>query len=98
MPLFALTCENDHRMEEFCHAWQDRGARTHICACGASMAYTLSLGRGLTYFEEGRARVLTNLGHEPVTVTSHEQHRRLMRERGVDWATKWATQGTGGWL
>lgn len=98
MPLYALACPAGHPAEEFCHVPADRGCRTHICPCGASMAYTLSVGRGLTWFRESGPRTLYNLGHDPVTVRSHEEHKRLMRQAGVDWATGWQTRGTGGWV
>lgn len=98
MPLYALRCLNGHDGEEFCHRPEDRGARTVLCHCGSTMAPVLSVGRGLTFFQESRPRVIHNLGHEPVVVRSHEEHKRLMRERGVDWATKWTMQGTGGWV
>ena len=87
MPLYALQCEAGHGGEAFEHHADDLGSRTAICSCGGSMAVVLSVGRGLTYFEEGRARVIHNLGHEPVVVRSHEEHKRRMREAGVDWAT-----------
>ena len=98
MPLIALRCLNDHTAEQFVHVLEDLGCETRLCRCGSTMAPVLSVGRGLTYFEEGKPRTIWNLGHEPVVVRSHEEHRRLMRERGVEWATKWATQGTGGWV
>lgn len=89
MPLYALTCSQGCTTEEFCHHPDDKGCRLHVCEPhGEVMAYTLSVGAGLTYFESGRPRTITNLGHEPVVVTSHEQHKRLMREAGVEWATK----------
>ena len=90
MPLYAMTCDNGHAMEAFCHHREDRGTRTHICPCGSTMRYTLSMGAGLTWFEEGRGRWITNLGDKPIYVTSHEQHKREMRKAGVDWATGWA--------
>lgn len=100
MPLYALVCsECERRAEEFCHVPADRGCRTWICSwCGSSMAPTLSVGTGLTWFEEGRGRWITNMGDKPVYVTSHEQHKREMRKAGVDWATPWGTQGTRGWF
>jgi hypothetical protein len=99
MPLYQFVCPEDATAREtFDHVAEDLGAATILCACGSTMARVLSVGRGLTYFEEGRARVIHNLGHEPVTITSHEQHRRLMRERGLEWATGRAVQGTGGWV
>lgn len=51
------------------------------------MTQALSVGRGLTWFEEGRGRWIENLGDDPVYVTSHEQHKRLMKENAVEWAT-----------
>ena len=89
MPLYALICpECGTSTEEFCHVPDDRGAATHLCQCGGALTHVLSVGTGLTYFESGRPRVITNMGAEPVTITSHEQHKRLMRERGLEWATK----------
>ena len=86
MPLYAYACLADHTAEAFEHHRDDRGCRTMLCAvCGQSMGPILSVGRGLTWFEEGRARTLWNLGPDPVVVTGHEQHKRLMRERGLEW-------------
>lgn len=99
MPLYAVRCpECARECETFAHVPEDRGCRTVLCACGSTMAPVLSVGRGLTYFEEGRARVIHNLGDQPVVVRSHGEHRRLMREAGVEWATERATKGTGGWM
>lgn len=98
MPLYALRCLNDHDGEEFCHHPEDRGARTVVCPCGSTMAPVLSVGAGMTWFRENAGRWITNLGDRPVYITSPEQHRAEMKKAGVDWATKWPTQGTGGWL
>lgn len=88
MPLYRFVCPEDGtEREAFVHVADDLGAATMLCPCGSTMSYALSVGRGLTWFEEGRARVLHNLGHEPVTVTSHEQHKALLRARGLEWAT-----------
>lgn len=84
--------------EEFCHVPADRGAQTRLCRCGSTMAPTLSVGAGLTWFEEGRGRWIHNLGHEPVYITSHAQHQRIMRERHLEWATPWNVQKSGGWV
>jgi len=97
MPLYAFACLEGHTTEVYCHVAADRGARTVLCDCGASMAPVLSVGRGLTWFEEGRPRVLHNLGDQPVTVTSHRQHQAAMRAAGVEWQTRWPVQKTGGW-
>ena len=98
MPLYALVCERGHGGEVFCHVREDFGCETRICACGGSMAKILSMGRGLTWFEEGRPRTIWNLGSEPVVIRSHEEHKRKMREAGVEWATGWQTNKTGGWV
>lgn len=89
MPMYDFVCSACGAQEEcYLHVRDDLGAATPLCACGSSMGPIISVGRGLTWFEEGRARVLWNLGPEPVTVRSHGEHQRLMRERGLDWATK----------
>ena len=98
MPLLALRCLNDHTAEQYVHAPDDRGAETRLCACGETLAPVLSVGTGLTWFEEGRGRWIHNLDVHPIYVTSHEQHKRLMREHKVEWATKWQTNKTGGWV
>ena len=100
MPLYTLTCLNGHEAEEFCHTAADKGCRTHVCPepCGATMSYGLSVGRGLTYFEEGRGRWIHNLGDQPVYITSHEQHKAEMKKAGVEWVTERAVQGRGGWI
>ena len=99
MPLYTFADLDGHTADAFEHSPLDLGARTILCGqCGATMAPVLSLGRGLTYFEEGRGRWIENLGPEPVYVTSHGQHRRLLRERKLDWATKWTVEKNGGWF
>lgn len=99
MPLYGLICsECGTPQEVFCHVPADRGTRTPLCGCGATCAPVVSLGRGLTFFEEGRPRVIRNLGDQPVTVTSARQHADAMRAAGVDWATRWPVQKTGGWV
>jgi len=96
MPMLQLHCLNGHAAEQYLHVGEDRGAQTRLCACGETLAPALSVGRGLTWFAEGRARVIDNLGG--VTITSHEQHKRVMKARGVEPATDWYTSRTGtGW-
>lgn len=88
MPLYDFACEKGHTREMFFHLASQATEHAFACTCGAPMTKSFSMGRGLTYFEEGRARVIDNLGHEPVTVRSHEEHKRLMRENNVEWATR----------
>jgi hypothetical protein len=93
MPLIALACQCGGIDEQYVKCWQDYGVSTRLCACGHTMGPALSVGRGLTYFEEGRARTIANLGG--ATITSHRQHDRVMRERGVEMATEWHTSKRG---
>jgi phage terminase large subunit GpA-like protein len=96
MPMLALACVNGHTDSQYLHAPANRGCETRLCpTCGESFAPALSVGRGLTYFEEGRARVIENLGG--VTITSHAQHKRIMKERGVDLATSQTSRKGTGW-
>jgi hypothetical protein len=88
MPLFDFGCDKGHLREAFFHRADDAKNAVLLCQCGAPMIKKFSMGRGLTYFEEGRARVIHNLGHEPVVIRSHAEHKRAMREAGVDWATR----------
>lgn len=95
MPIIALRCPLCQATDEqYLHTWQHYGCEVRLCpACLSTMAPALSVGRGLTYFEEGRARTIQNLGG--VTITSHEQHKRVMKERGVEMATDWHTSKKG---
>ena len=95
MPLIRVVCLQGHEEEQYLHTWKNMGCDGKVCHCGNTMAPAFSAGRGLTYFEEGRARYIENLGG--VWITSHEQHKRVMRERGVEPAVGVgiSTQGTG---
>ena len=100
MPLYRHRCpECEAERDVFEHHPDDLGCRTILCErCPSTMGPILSVGRGLTYFEEGRGHWITNLGHEPVYITSHEQHKREMKKAGVTWATARGKTGTGGWM
>jgi len=101
MPLYSYKCEEGHEKEIFCHA-DDKGCQTVLCRqCQSSMASVISYGQGLLYFEEGRARRIWNLersdqkdaagqpiASRPVYVKSAEEHKRLMRQQGVDFANR----------
>ena len=102
MPIFVFRDESGHEREGFTASADDKGCRTLICrACKSTMAPVIAFGQGLCYFEEGRARRIWNLENgddrdakgnklpaKPVYVRSAEEHRRLMKQRGVDWATR----------
>jgi hypothetical protein len=84
MPLYALQCLNGHGRDEYCPTAKDKGCRTHLCqTCGNSMGHVLSVGRGLTWMEEGRARTFHNIAHDPVTVTSYKAHEDAMKRHEV---------------
>jgi hypothetical protein len=87
LPVYEFACPEGHHRDAFFHVAAHALTELVVCVCGAPMEKQLSLGRGLTYFVEGRPRVIENLGPEPVTVRRHEEHKRLMREHQVDWAT-----------
>ena len=88
MPLFEMRCLNNHQREVYAHNVIERACHTEICdLCHNDMAPILSLGRGLTYFAEGgKGKIIYNLGHDPVLVTSPKQHEDLMKAQGVTWA------------
>ncbi len=88
MPLYAFRCsECGAETDRYAHVPDDLGTETRLCDCLSTMAPIISMGRGLTYFEEGRPRVIENMGHEPVTVRSHEEHKAAMKAAGVEWTT-----------
>ncbi len=87
MPMFTLECLNGHSRDMYAHSVVERACRTIVCDCGYTMAPVFSPGTPLTYFGEGGGgKWIHNLGHEPVFVTSHAHHERLMKEAGVSWA------------
>jgi hypothetical protein len=88
MPLFDFGCPNGHTREAFFHRAEQAREEVLVCQCGAPMTKQLSMGRGLTWAEEGRPRVIHNLGHEPVVIRSHAEHQRAMKAAGVEWATR----------
>ena len=83
MPLYEFQCLNGHRREIFEFSAADKGCETVICECGHSMGPVFSPGKGIVFFEEGRPRVINNLGPEPVTITSFRQHKEAMKRAGV---------------
>ncbi len=98
MPMYTFRCEEGHEKEEFCTHSDDKGVKTHICRrCGATQAPVITYGQGLCYFEEGRGRLIWNLGPEPILVKSAEQHKRLMRINKVDFANR-GTGYPGQWI
>lgn len=85
MPLYAFSCINGHSRDFFFHNPDARALGLVTCECGETMTNRLSVGRGLTFFEEGRGRWIYNMGHDPVYITSHEQHKAEMKKRKLEW-------------
>lgn len=88
MPLFDYRCTAGHVDERFFHSAAQAECMMPCRVCAAPAEKLLSLGAGACYFEEGRGRWIENLQHEPVYITSPEQHKALMKKNGVTWATK----------
>ena len=83
MPIIEYRCDADHVDDRFFHR-ADQALDLLPCRNCASMAHKcLSLGSGLVYFEEGRARVITNLSDKPQVVRSTTEHNKLMKQHGV---------------
>lgn len=100
MPLYDYLCEAGHQDERFFHAASQSAQCLPCRICGTPAQRQLSMGQGLCYFEEGRGRRIWNLEKieydrngnmlptKPVYVKSHGEHRRLMRQQGVDFANR----------
>ena len=88
MPLYDYRCINGHLDERFFHSSDSASDSLPCRICGIVANKCLSVGKGLLAFEEGRGEWLYNLGPKPIYVTSHEQHKRLMKQNGVTYATK----------
>ncbi len=87
MPLYSYQCPDGHiQVDRFKHSHADRESHEELCPeCGVQLRLGLSMGRGLTYFEEGRGHWLMNIAPTPQYVTSHGQWRRLLKEHGREW-------------
>lgn len=87
MPLYNYKCPQRHvSVDRYMHRVADRDSHIEHCPeCGAQLVRGLSMGKGLTYFEEGRGRWLENIAPTPQYVTSHGQWRRLLKEHGREW-------------
>lgn|SRR3990167_4300464 len=79
MPLYEWGCDCGHR-ESVWASIVDRDGFRPEHDCGGTQR-RLPGGTGLLYFEEGRARLHSDLSDKPITSLS--QHKRLMRQRGV---------------
>lgn len=98
MPMYEFQCINEHRDVVFVKNYRDCHCETVLCShCGETMGSVIGSSNRMLYFEEGRARVMNHLGPEPVTVRSHAELERKMKERGLDFAGN--RRGTkGAWI
>ena len=84
MPIFRAACECGWEGDKFLHKESDR-EKDHACKeCSNTVTFLPSFGTGLTYFRESQGgRVIHNLGHNPVYITSPAHHRAEMKKAGV---------------
>ena len=83
MPMFKTGCACGYRGERYLHHEFNRQL-SHPCPeCRHELVFLPSYGTALTWFEEGRARVIHNMGDEPVVITSHSQYEKEMKKRGL---------------
>jgi hypothetical protein len=87
MPLYNYRCPNDHlSVDRYKRRADDRDTHNETCTeCGEQLVRGLSMGRGLTYFEEGRGRWIENIGPKPEYITSHGQWREALKRNGREW-------------
>src|SRR5438309_4812472 len=91
MPLYLFNCPQGHQLECFFHSWQQAFTGAYLCAfCGLPMnrLQVTPIAPALFFEESCGGRVIENLGHAPMQVTSAKHHRQLMKQAGVTWATK----------
>lgn len=96
MPIHEFRCLNQHRLDQFIHVADDFGTRTALCEiCGETMSPRVGQGTALLFFEEGRSRVIENLGPQPIEVRTHAQHQAVMKKEKVELAGQ--RRGVPGW-
>lgn len=88
MPMYEVSCINGHTRGVYIPDCENRHVPYHIChVCQHTQSPVIARPGSYTYFSEKTPRVLHNLGHEPVTITSHWQHQQELKKRGLGWAT-----------
>lgn len=85
MPLYDFSCYRGHEEEHFVPSYEEAKDTAYQCSqcLGVSVFRPSCGGRGLLWAEEGRERVIHNLGHDPVTVRSAKEHKEAMKKAGV---------------
>ena len=88
MPLYDYKCPSGH-FDAGRYIGNARLSDEQVCReCGLPTIKQFSVGAGrMLFFEEGRARSIRELDNGR-PITSYQQHSRLMKEAGVDYATK----------
>ena len=87
MPLYTYRCMNEHEEDVYVRNYQDKDCETPICRqCGNTMESIIAPSNRMLYFEQGKPRVMNNLGPEPVIVRSHSELEKKMKERGLEFA------------
>ena len=88
MPMYAYLCVCGNTEDHFEHVPEDKGCRTFICPCGHTMGPVAAYPTPLVkWANERRPQVIENMSHLPVVVRSQEEHKRKMKEMGVDFVT-----------
>ena len=92
MPIFEYRCPHGHTQEHYVHR-AEQAPRQYDCDACAQPSYAvrqISAPHTPQYFSESNPRIIQNLA-PGVPISSHGQHERLMRERGLSPATDWHT-------
>lgn len=85
MPLYIFRCELGHELEAYVRSYAEVRTMWSQCPqCLRKMTYKPTCGgRGMLWAEEGRPRVIENLGEKPIVVTSRKAHQEAMKRAGV---------------
>lgn len=89
MPIYDYECDLpacSEKMEMF-SLIRDRHIGPLCQVCKSTTHLIISRSNPLTNFRENKGQWIENMGHEPVYITSHEQHKREMKARGLEFAT-----------
>lgn len=91
MPLFEYRCDIGHVFECY-EPSAERAPRVRGCKSCYCLAHRqFPLPNMLQYFSESNGRVIQQLDRSGKPIHSHGEHQRLMKSKGVDYATQWHT-------
>ena len=91
MPLREFACLNGHIEEQYLPRAGSFPLLRDCVTCGEYLHLpVLSFGRALTYFRENNAQTIMNLDPSQ-PIRSHEHHKRVMKEKGLEPLTDWHT-------